>query len=81
MFIEDTEMGFDNPTHIKRYSVIGNDSSFKQYTKNHAYYDVQPVQEPSNTRQSVLSVSIKEVEEHKEHLKKMKNYNETVDNV
>ena len=40
MYIETTD-SIDNLAdklrHVKRYSVIGNDQTFKQYTKNHAY--------------------------------------------
>jgi hypothetical protein len=40
MFIEVEDSELDNFEMIKRYSVIGNDPSFKSYTKNHAFYDV-----------------------------------------
>ena len=72
MYIEDSEFGSEEPVNIRRYSVIGNDPSFKQYTKNHAFYDLAPVAEPANLRQSVLKVALKDVEENKETLKRMK---------
>ena len=38
MFIEkDEEEGSGERDRMRRYSVIGNDPSFKQYTKNHDY--------------------------------------------
>ena len=39
MFIEQEDAAMENDSGIvmRRYSVIGNDPSFKQYTKNHDY--------------------------------------------
>ena len=49
---------------IRRYSVIGNDPSFKQYTKNHDY-DVLKYQqhrkEEKVLEQNILSVSLKDL--------------------
>ena len=66
-------MGFDDMDMIKRYSVLNNDPSFKQYTKNHAFYDLQPVQEIEKVKQSVLYVNLKDLEESKEGSRKNSN--------
>lgn len=77
MYIEDMdEMGFDDPTQIKRYSVLNNDPSFKQYTKNHEFYDLNPVAEIEKVKHSVLYVNLKDLEESKEILRRMKSQNE-----
>lgn len=73
MYIEDCdELGFDDPTQIKRYSVLNNDPSFKQYTKNHEFYDLNPVAEIEKVKHSVLYVNLKDLEESKEILRRMK---------
>lgn len=59
MFIENDQA----KTRIKRYSVVGNDPSFKSYTKNNAFYDEQKQEEEK--QQTVLEVSLKDVEEPK----------------
>lgn len=69
MFIEDEA---DN-LRIKRYSVIGNDPSFKSYTKNHAFYDMPQVTEPEIVKESLLEIRIKDVEESKDQYKRIKN--------
>ena len=52
---------------MRRYSVIGNDPSFKQYTKNHDYNTIKYQQQRRDSRasaaleQSVLSVSLKDL--------------------
>ena len=72
MFIDD-DPTLENPMSIKRYSVVGNDPSFKSYTKNHAFYDLQPAQGPETVKQSVLTVSLKDLEDSHEQFKKLKN--------
>ena len=73
MFIEVDDSVLEHHEKIKRYSVIGNDPSFKSYTKNHAFYDVPLVTEPENVKQSVLEVSLKDLEDSKEQFKRIKN--------
>ena len=50
--------------------MLNNDPSFKQYTKNHEFYDLNPVAEIEKVKQSVLYVNLKDLEESKEDSKK-----------
>lgn len=61
----------DSFTQIKRYSVVGNDPSFKSYTKNPAFYDAQQNNDNEAIKQSVLTVALKDLEDTHE-LKKTK---------
>ena len=53
---------------LRRYSVIGNDPSFKQYTKNHDYdtthYEEKKKQQKTTQAENVLSVSLKDLAQH-----------------
>lgn len=64
IYIEPGEFN-ESSDKIRRYSVIGNDPSFKQYTKNHDYdttqYQEQRKKESESLNQSVLSVSLKDL--------------------
>mmetsp|Transcript_11379 Transcript_11379/g.15298 ORF Transcript_11379/g.15298 Transcript_11379/m.15298 type:complete len:86 (+) Transcript_11379:267-524(+) len=40
MYISEEE-GVEDSQRMRRYSVIGNDPSFKQYTKNHDYNELK----------------------------------------
>ena len=60
---------------LRRYSVIGNDPSFKQYTKNHDYNNVIKQQEQAKKQamrntsrsESFLQVSLKDLAEAGNH--------------
>jgi len=57
---------------IKRYSVVGNDPSFKQYTKDHEFYDVDNKKvEKENLVTNVLSVSLKDLYDAKQSKNKV----------
>ena len=68
MYIETTD-SIDNLAetlkHIKRYSVIGNDQTFKQYTKNHAYENMNFAEKIPEKQQDILTVSLKDLEQMK----------------
>ena len=65
---------------IKRYSVVGNDPSFKQYTKDHEFYNVDPKKsEKDKTAKNVLSVSLKDLKDDKQSKKKVENGQESLD--
>ena len=50
---------------LKRYSVIGNDPSFKQYTKNHDYdaikYQSSQRKEKGQVEENILTVTLKDL--------------------
>ena len=48
----------------RRYSVIGNDPSFKQYTKNHDYDELKYQHQKKETKvieENILSVTLKDL--------------------
>jgi len=47
---------------VKRYSVIGNDQTFKQYTKNHAYDTMKFTEKEKQEVTEILTVSLKDLE-------------------
>ena len=50
---------------MKRYSVLGNDQTFKQYTKNHAYDTIKFEEKDKKKEQKdVLTVVLKDLEQH-----------------
>ena len=72
MYIEedafDEERKDADAVKLRRYSVIGNNPSFKQYTKNHDYNSIRYQQQRKEQRVdleedgSVLTVSLKDLE-------------------
>jgi hypothetical protein len=45
---------------VRRYTVVGNDSSFKAYTKEQSYFQVQGSQPKQSLEESVLRVTLKD---------------------
>lgn len=64
MFMNDALENYD--LHIRRYSVVGNDSSFKAYTRNNSYFQGRDSQAPVSLEDQVLSATLKDAGHHKE---------------